>query len=139
MEWFETGERDAKIVALLKKQGAVVAPRERNVENRLREGIEDCGGMCLKWVSPRNPGVPDRVIVYRNGLYLVEAKRIDGKLTNSQKAMFPVFYAMGIPIYILDTRAAVDDWIDDLILGRIPGRLKDIPWNFAHTVFRPAA
>lgn len=139
MEWYELGEKDKKLADAIKRQGSVVAPRERNVENRLTTQVEDAGGMALKWTSPRRPGVPDRIVVFRTGVYLVETKAIGGRLTNSQKAMFPMFYRMGVPVFILNTRETVDDWIDDLVLDRIPRTVKTIPWNFRHTVFRPGA
>lgn len=35
---------------------------EATIERHLVEGVKKLGGMCLKFVSPSTPGVPDRQI-----------------------------------------------------------------------------
>lgn len=52
---------------------------ERDVEKWLRIQIEKMGGLFLKWVSPGNAGVPDRIAVLPFGrVYFVELKK-DGE------------------------------------------------------------
>ena len=36
---------------------------ESRIERRLVDGVKKLGGMCLKFVSPGTPGVPDRLII----------------------------------------------------------------------------
>ena len=59
--------------------------RERDIEAWLRRRIEDLGGMFLKFTSPGNDGVPDRIAVFPDGrLVFVELKTETGKLTKVQ-------------------------------------------------------
>lgn len=49
---------------------------EREVERRLRDGIKNMGGLCLKLVSPGFTGVPDRLILLPGGVVcFAELKR----------------------------------------------------------------
>lgn len=41
--------------------------RESEIEARLVRGIREVGGLCYKFVSPGNPGVPDRLAVLPEG------------------------------------------------------------------------
>lgn len=60
--------------------------RERYIEAWLRRRIEDLGGMFLKFTSPGNAGVPDRIAVFPDGrLVFVELKTANGKLSRIQK------------------------------------------------------
>jgi hypothetical protein len=59
--------------------------REAEIEARLVRGVKEAGGLCYKFVSPGNPGVPDRLILLPGGRILfVELKTPGGKLSNIQ-------------------------------------------------------
>ena len=52
---------------------------EREVEQALRSMVRRHGGYCLKWVSPGNSGVPDRIILLpRGGIIFAETKKPKG-------------------------------------------------------------
>ncbi len=52
---------------------------EREVEHRLRDGVKNMGGLCLKLVSPGFTGVPDRLILLPGGVVcFAELKRPGG-------------------------------------------------------------
>lgn len=54
--------------------------RESTLERALREYVKRCGGRAYKFISPGNPGVPDRLCVFPGGLVVfVELKRPDVK------------------------------------------------------------
>lgn len=60
--------------------------RESQIENRLVREVEKCGGLCYKFVSPSNPGVPDRIVITPDGrVIFVELKAPFGKMSNIQK------------------------------------------------------
>ena len=44
--------------------------RESSIERHLVEGVKKLGGMCVKFVSPGTPGVPDRLIITATGRIL---------------------------------------------------------------------
>lgn len=49
---------------------------EKELEAKLVKGVEQLGGLCLKWVCPGNSGVPDRIVLLPGGHVLfVELKR----------------------------------------------------------------
>lgn len=52
---------------------------ERDVEDWTRKKIEQLGGVFMKWVSPGNAGVPDRIAILPGGkVYFIELKK-DGE------------------------------------------------------------
>ena len=52
---------------------------ERDIEKWMREKIEQLGGVFMKWVSPGNDGVPDRIAILPGGcVYFIELKK-DGE------------------------------------------------------------
>lgn len=59
---------------------------EREIERWMRDKIQDMGGLFLKWVSPGNDGVPDRIVILPGGrVYFLELKADDGRLSGIQK------------------------------------------------------
>ena len=59
---------------------------EKDIENWLNKQIEQMGGLTFKFVSPGNPGVPDRIYILPNGeVWFVELKQQLGKVANIQK------------------------------------------------------
>lgn len=60
---------------------------ERVVERRLVKEIKNLGGLCYKFVSPGNVGVPDRILVLESGVIIfAEIKADKGKLTMAQRS-----------------------------------------------------
>ena len=59
---------------------------EAEIERRMTKMIKDRGGLCYKFVSPSNPGVPDRIVIAPVGrIIFVELKTEIGRLSNIQK------------------------------------------------------
>ena len=59
---------------------------EKEIERRMALMIKQRGGLCYKFVSPSNPGVPDRIIITPEGrIVFVELKTEIGRLANIQK------------------------------------------------------
>ena len=60
--------------------------REAQVESKLAKEVEKRGGICYKFVSPSNPGVPDRIVITPEGrVIFVEIKATFGRMSNIQK------------------------------------------------------
>lgn len=58
---------------------------EKDSEKLLREEIKKLGGLCYKFISPGNAGVPDRIIILYGWVFFVEMKRTKGVLDPHQK------------------------------------------------------
>lgn len=60
---------------------------EKEIESKLREMVEQAGGMCLKWVCPGWAGVPDRIVLLPGGrIVFVELKKpVGGRVSGRQK------------------------------------------------------
>lgn len=60
--------------------------KESSIERWIRQQIVRSGGLFLKWVSPGNEGVPDRICILPDGrIIFVELKTESGKLSEVQK------------------------------------------------------
>lgn len=61
---------------------------EREIEKRFGAMLRKQGCLFLKFVSPGNIGVPDRIVICPDGrLYFVELKTEHGKVSEAQKKM----------------------------------------------------
>lgn len=75
---------------------------ETEIEEKLRKGVKKLGGMALKWVSPGNGGVPDRLVFLPGGMVIfVELKADDGYLSEKQKKMHKKLKRCGIPVHVV--------------------------------------
>ena len=60
--------------------------RESSIESKLVRMVRERGGLCFKFVSPENPGVPDRIVITPAGRTVyVELKTEAGRLAAIQK------------------------------------------------------
>jgi len=58
---------------------------ERDVESYLKSQLTGLGCLFLKWVSPGNDGVPDRILIMPSGrICFVEVKTETGRMTGLQ-------------------------------------------------------
>lgn len=59
---------------------------EKDIEGWLNKQVKMMGGLAFKFVSPGNPGVPDRIYILPNGrVWFVELKQQTGRATRIQK------------------------------------------------------
>ena len=59
---------------------------EKEIERRLGQMLEKRGCLYLKFESPNNPGVPDRIVILPDGRTIyIELKTEIGRLANIQK------------------------------------------------------
>lgn len=75
---------------------------EKYIERYLRKEIEKLGGLCLKFVSPGNAGVPDRLVILPGGrVWFVEVKTDGGRVRPLQRWWQKKLRAVGIPSLII--------------------------------------
>ena len=84
---------------------------EKQVENYLKKRID---GLCFKWVSPGNDGVPDRIVIFKGAVYFVELKNRTGRLSAVQIWRQKQFAKAGVKIWVLWDYEQVNEFIDEI-------------------------
>lgn len=88
---------------------------EKEVEKYLKTNIERIGGKCLKFVSPGNNGVPDRLVLLSGGRsFFVEVKRPGEKPRKLQEKVIRDLKGMGHAVHVVDSKEEVADLIEYL-------------------------
>lgn len=92
--------------------------KESQIERSLVERIKARGGLCYKFVSPSNPGVPDRIVItpYGRTVY-VELKTDAGQLTKIQEWQISEMQRRGADVRVCRGLEAVKDLVEDLFPG----------------------
>ena len=77
--------------------------RESQIEKKYRRKIEELGGLCLKFTSPGYTGVPDRIVLMRDGrMWFVEFKAKGKKPTIRQKFVHEKIKSFGFDVQVID-------------------------------------
>ena len=85
---------------------------EKDIEARLKRGVERAGGLCLKWVSPGCTGVMDRIVLLPGGrVVFVELKKPGGRLSERQKFMRDEMMRLGMRVETVWTVEQVDEFL----------------------------
>ena len=86
--------------------------RERDLELYLIRRVKALGGLCLKFVSPGNAGVPDRIILLpKNDIRFLELKSIFKKPTKLQEFRLQQLRELGFIAGWVNTKEGVDDFL----------------------------
>lgn len=88
--------------------------KEREVEQYLKQKIEDNNGMCLKFTSPGNRGVPDRLCIMHNRIFFVELKKPTGVLSALQKRQIDKITKRGHACYVCYCKNDVNELLTEL-------------------------
>lgn len=86
---------------------------EKTVEKELCNRVKnDLGGLSLKFVSPGQNGVPDRIILVPFGrIYFVETKAPGKKLRKLQVYVCGLIERLGFKVLRIDTIEKVDAFV----------------------------
>jgi len=89
--------------------------KESAIEARLVRMVRDRGGLCYKFVSPGNPGVPDRIVITPGGRTIyVELKTEVGRLSNLQKWQRSELEKRGADIRVLKGLDQVKQFVEEV-------------------------
>lgn len=90
--------------------------RESSLEHRLVCEVERIGGKALKWVSPGNRGVPDRIVILPGGRTVYVEMKAPGKpLEPLQVRWAKILREMGHQVYKIDSNEGIDKFITEVM------------------------
>lgn len=90
--------------------------RESAIEKSLEKKVKEAGGISFKFISPNNPGVPDRIVIAPTGrVVFVELKTEVGRLANIQKWQIERMRRLGCDVRILRGPGEVQAFVKEVI------------------------
>lgn len=88
---------------------------EARLEKKLCELVQGHGGLCYKWVSPNDPGVPDRIVIAPGGRTIfVKLKAEIGRLQKIQKWQHGRLASHGVEIRTLKGLDQVKAFVEEV-------------------------
>ena len=89
--------------------------REKELERKLVTAVKRRGGICPKFVSPGNDGMPDRLVLLPGRHFgFVEVKAPGEKPRALQLARHRQLGELGFPTYILDEEEKIGGILDEI-------------------------
>ena len=89
--------------------------KESVIESKMGRMVRGHGGLFYKFVSPGNPGVPDRIVVTPRGeVYFVELKTDVGRLAAVQKWQRQELEKRGAKVRVLYGLAEVQAFVQEV-------------------------
>ena len=93
--------------------------REKDIERKLREAVIKAGGVCYKFVSPGNNGVPDRVIILNGVVLFAEIKAPGKKPSIIQEIRIREMRNRGAWVEVIDSIEFVNYIIEKILKCRV--------------------
>jgi hypothetical protein len=89
---------------------------ESQIESKMVRLVRDRGGLCYKFVSPNNPGVPDRIVIIPGGKTIyVELKTLFGRASEIQKWQIAEMQKRGADVRLLHGWDAVKEFLEEVM------------------------
>lgn len=89
--------------------------KEKVIEQALTREVKKAGGLCYKWASPGNTGVPDRIVIYGGMIKFIELKAPGKKPTPKQEYIHAQLREQGASVYVIDSLEGVKTLIKALL------------------------
>lgn len=87
---------------------------EKFIERKLKEAVEENGGMCIKFLPYLLNGLPDRICLFKGGVVkFVEVKGEKQKPRKLQLLMHEKLKRLGFDVRIIDDVSQISDFIDE--------------------------
>ena len=86
---------------------------EKEIEQMMRKEVEAQKGKFLKWVSPGNDGVPDRIAIFPGGeVWFIELKADKGTVAPIQERWKNELKGLGCNAIIIRGEAQARDFLE---------------------------
>lgn len=90
--------------------------RERDIEKWLRKKIQQMGGIAMKFTSPGNDGVPDRIAILPGGqVWFIELKKDGEAPTKIQEWQIERLRRLGCNVTVIAGMKEARAWIREVI------------------------
>jgi hypothetical protein len=86
--------------------------RESSIETYLRKLVLAHGGKSYKWVSPGEPGVPDRIVFFKDSVFLVELKQLKGAMRMAQTIQHERLSKLGFDVVVIRSKEQAKLWVE---------------------------
>jgi len=94
--------------------------KESAIEARLVRMVRDRSGLCYKFVSPGNPGVPDRIVITPAGRTIyVELKAETGRLARIQEWQIDEMRKRGADVRVLRGLDEVKRFVEEVMPNEV--------------------
>ena len=88
---------------------------EKDIERWLGNQLKKLGCIYMKFVSPGNDGVPDRIVVLPGGAVIfIELKATTGKLMANQRVQISRLRKQGAIVFVLTGKLDAKLFLDDI-------------------------
>ena len=95
---------------------------ESEIEAYLVKSVKSKNGLCMKWTSPGNAGVPDRIVIVPGGkVYFVELKA-EGKKENLsplQRNFMNKLKNLNCDIRVVASFQEVEDFVKEVVPNEV--------------------
>lgn len=82
--------------------------REKEIENYLVKKVKKLCGLCFKFISPGNAGVPDRIVIKNGKLIFIELKAPGKSVRALQRLQIDKLLKHGQIVYVADSKEKID-------------------------------
>lgn len=90
---------------------------EKDIERWLGNQLKKLGCIYMKFVSPGNDGVPDRIVVLPGGsVIFLELKSTQGKLMANQRVQISRLRKQGASVFVLTGKLDAKLFVDELAI-----------------------
>lgn len=88
---------------------------EKDIERWLGNQLKKLGCIYMKFVSPGNDGVPDRIVVLPGGsVIFIELKATTGKLMANQRVQISRLRKQGVIVFVLTGKLDAKLFVEDM-------------------------
>ena len=86
---------------------------EKLIERKLVDAVKAKGGICVKFYSAYQRGVPDRIVLMPQGrVYFVELKSTGKKPTKLQELFIGKLRSLGFIVEVIDTIEMLTEFVN---------------------------
>ena len=82
--------------------------READIEKKLVAYVKTCGGLALKFTSPGNAGVPDRLVLLQGRVLFVETKAPGKRLRPLQRYWRRTLEQLGFQVHVVNSLESLE-------------------------------